>query len=91
MQELVGMKVKQANRLMGHFSQRGPVCGNGIDNDRRWQATEASRWSRVTLGYIRSGRLVGSYTVCARFKYMRPSDVEYFLRYNGFDRLAEWF
>ena len=39
----------------------------------------------VDWGYVRNGRQVGSFTVCVLFKYMRPADVEYFRRYNGFD------
>lgn len=44
-----------------------------------------SRDDVVDWGYVRNGRQVGSFTVCVLFKYMHPSDVEYFRRYNGFD------
>ena len=44
-----------------------------------------SRDDVVDWGYVRNGRQVGSFTVCVLFKYMRPTDVEYFRRYNGFD------
>lgn len=44
-----------------------------------------SRDDIVDWGYVRNKRQVGSFTVCVLFKYMRPADVEYFRRYNGFD------
>jgi uncharacterized protein YegJ (DUF2314 family) len=44
-----------------------------------------SRDDVVDWGYVRNGRQVGSFTVCVLFRYMRPADVDYFRRYNGFD------
>ncbi len=56
-----------------------------VSNVSLGETTTFSRDDIVDWGYVRNGRQVGSFTVCVLFKYMRPADVEYFRRYNGFD------
>lgn len=70
-----------ADGFEGVVANTPEIVGNvSLGETIRFPRADISDW-----GYVRNGRQVGSFTVCVLFKYMRPSDAEYFRRHNGFD------
>lgn len=69
------------NGFAGVLANEPKVVGN-VKKDQavRFDESLISDW-----GYIKDGRQVGSFTVCALFKKMPPAQSEYYRKNHGFD------
>jgi len=56
-----------------------------VRNVRHGQAIGFSRAEISDWGYVREGRQVGSFTVCALFKKMPKEQADYYRKTHGFD------
>lgn len=65
----------------GVLANRPEVVGNvRLGDTIRFTRAEIADW-----GYVRSGRQVGSFTVCVLFKHIPRQQADYFRKNNGFD------
>ncbi|APW35873.1 hypothetical protein RD110_00460 [Rhodoferax koreense] len=69
------------NGFAGVLANEPKVVGN-VKKDQivRFDESLVSHW-----GYVKDGRQVGSFTVCALFKKMPIAQVEYYRKTHGFD------
>jgi uncharacterized protein YegJ (DUF2314 family) len=55
-----------------------------VSNVKEGQTIHFDRQHISDWGYVRDGKQVGSFTVCALFKSMKAADVEYYRKKHGF-------